>query len=253
MSGPSVEYLVHTGNTNPAAAVAELGTKPDLGMQLSAKIAYPVKIAALASFSMEALHDFGTFLTFVPAEMQRAVIDAESDQIINGNGTAPNMTGILATSNVLTRAYPTSPATNETGLDTLELAVNDIRVGPAFAKVDLFVMSPGTYSALRRLKDILGRFLLEDDIKQAGAATIWGVPVVQTTKIANGTVIVADSSALMGWTRMGLTVETNGYGDTEWTTNAVSFRCEERIALGVLRPKAVNIVTGIPADTTATT
>jgi hypothetical protein len=26
---------IHTGNTNPAAAVAELGTKPDLGMILA--------------------------------------------------------------------------------------------------------------------------------------------------------------------------------------------------------------------------
>jgi hypothetical protein len=31
----AVEYLQHTGNTNPAAAVAELGVNPDLGVELT--------------------------------------------------------------------------------------------------------------------------------------------------------------------------------------------------------------------------
>jgi len=47
---------------------------------------------------------------------------------------------------------------------------------------------------------------------------------------------------------MGLTLEINGYGDTEWQQNFVSFRAEERIAIGVQRPTAINIVTGLEAS-----
>jgi hypothetical protein len=43
-----VEYLQHTGN-NPAAPVAELGVKPDLGLQLTTVTTHYTKIAALAS------------------------------------------------------------------------------------------------------------------------------------------------------------------------------------------------------------
>jgi hypothetical protein len=38
------------------------------------------------------------------------------------------------------------------------------------------------------------------------------------------------------------------FGDTEWTNNLVSFRVEERIAIGVRRPSAVCTVTGLPTS-----
>jgi len=41
-------------------------------------------------------------MSCVPAELQRAVIDAESNQIINGNGA--NLLGILDQGGTLTRA-----------------------------------------------------------------------------------------------------------------------------------------------------
>lgn len=47
----AVEWLQHTGNTNPAAATAELAQKPDLGMQRATHSMPFTKIADLASFS----------------------------------------------------------------------------------------------------------------------------------------------------------------------------------------------------------
>jgi hypothetical protein len=47
----SVANLQHTGNANPAAAVAELGSKPDVGMTITQKTVSFTKIAALATFS----------------------------------------------------------------------------------------------------------------------------------------------------------------------------------------------------------
>jgi hypothetical protein len=35
----------------------------------------------------------------------------------------------------------------------------------------------------------------------------------------------------------------NPYGDEEFSTNAVSFRAEERRSIGVIRPTAINVVT----------
>ena len=43
-------------------------------------------------------------MSCVPAELQRAVIDAESNQIINGNGGGANLLGILDQGGTLTRA-----------------------------------------------------------------------------------------------------------------------------------------------------
>jgi hypothetical protein len=51
------------------------------------------KIAALQSFSTESLQDFSYLMQFVPTEMFRAARDARTDQVLNDNGTAPNMQG----------------------------------------------------------------------------------------------------------------------------------------------------------------
>ncbi len=252
MSGPSIEYLVHSGNANPAAAVAELGTKPDIGMELSTRVATPTKIAGLASISMEALQDFDSFLQFVPSELMRAVIDAETNEIVNGSGSSPHQLGLLNVSGTLTRAFPTSGDSTLTALDCLELAINDLRVGAAYCKADMMAMHPGTFSFLRRQKDDYGRYLLEPDPTAQRASSIWGIDVIQNSWIPNGTVILADHTAILGWIRHGLTLEQNYWGDSQWTQNYVSFRAEERIAIGVLRPAAVCIVTGLNADTSST-
>ena len=101
----AVEYLQHTGNTNPAAAVAELGTKPDLGVEVTTVTTPFVKIAAIASASTELLQDsFGVFMKWLPQELQRAIIDAETNEVVNGSGSSPHMLGLLNVSGTLSRA-----------------------------------------------------------------------------------------------------------------------------------------------------
>ena len=181
----------------------------------------------------------------MPSELQRAIIDAETNQVVNGNGTLPNLTGLLHTTGTLSRAV----ATSEAPLDTINLAFNDLRIGAAFATANLVAMHPTTWTYLRSQKDTMGRYLLAPDPATGQVNTIWGAKVITNTKIAAGTAIVMDrSQAVLAWTRMGLTIEINGYGDTQWSTNAVSFRAEERIAIGVQKPAAICIVTGLAAS-----
>jgi hypothetical protein len=52
---------------------------------------------------------------------------------------------------------------------------------------------------------------------------------------------------VLAWTRMGLTMGVNQFGDTEWTNNLVSFRAEECVVIDVRRQTtAVCTVTGLP-------
>jgi HK97 family phage major capsid protein len=238
----SVSYLQHTGNTNPAAPVAELTQKPDLGMQVESQTTTFTLIAALATFSRQLLDDFQDFYSFVPTEMYRAVIDAETNQLVNGSGTAPSMEGILATSGLLTRALGT-----DTVINALVKACNDLRVGSSYATADLIAMHPSTWTKVKTQTDTQGRYLLNINASDVGAIdNVFGVPVLTNTKIPIGTGIVFDTTiAIKAWTRMALEMMTNPYGDTEFATNAITFRAEERIAIGVIRPTAINVVTGL--------
>jgi aryl-alcohol dehydrogenase-like predicted oxidoreductase len=49
-----------------------------------------------------------------------------------------------------------------------------------------------------------------------------------------------------GHPRQSMVIAVNPYGTNEWQQNYITFRAEERIAVGLARPKALNIVTGFP-------
>jgi Phage capsid family len=246
----AIEYLQHTGNANPAAPVAELGVKPDLGLQLTTVTTPFVKIAAIATISMEALADFRAFMAWVPHELFNAIVDAETNPVLNGSGSGPNMLGLLNTSGVLTRAIG-----SDTPIDCLRKGINDIRVGSAFAKADTILTHPTTWADLQLQKATTGAYLLNpsDPAALGDLTSVFGCKVVTNTYCPAGTAVVLDSNWVYAWTRQSLTLDINSYGvDADgtnmWTQNAVSYRAEERVALGVARPTAVNVVTGLPSS-----
>ena len=167
-------------------------------MQLTEQTVKPVKIAALASVSMEALQDYESFQNWIPLELTRALINAETAEVVSGSGTAPHMTGILNTSGLLTRAMG-----SDTPIDALQLAFNDLRVGPAFATADLVALHPTTWSAIRRAKTTFNSYILSPDPSTGQVESIFGVTVVVNTMIPAGTAIVFDTSQAVlpgrGW------------------------------------------------------
>lgn len=116
-------------------------------------------------------------------------------------------------------------------------AINDIRVGNAYATVDLVIMSPLDWTLTKRIKNTLGNYVLNaDQAMQVGEVdNIFGVPVAQTTKIPEGTAIVLDSKiAVLAFLRMGLEIMFNLYGDWAFQNNAVQFRGEIRETIGAV-------------------
>jgi Phage capsid family len=135
----------------------------------------------------------------------------------------------------------------DTPLDAIEKAVDDIRVGPMFARADTILLHPSTLGYLKRQKTTLGSYVLSGDPKTGLVDSIWDLKIVESTKLPMNYAIVFDSTvAILGFTRQALTVEMNMWSDTAWTTNQVLWRAEERIAVAYQKPKAINIVTGFP-------
>jgi HK97 family phage major capsid protein len=245
---PSIEYLKHSGDTNTPAVVTEGGVKVDVGQQWTTENAIPIKIAGLASASMEILEDFGEFSGYLETDLVNATIDAENEQIMLGTGS-PGMTGFIAASNVLSRSYNSS--TDSSGIDTIMQAFTDIRVGVARGKADLVILHPKTWDNLRRTKTTTGAFVLAmmDPTAIGELDNIWGRHVLETTWCPEGTAVVLDSNLAARWyVRQSMDVQSNPWGDTEWQTNTVSFRAEERATLAIRYPQAISIVVGLSSD-----
>jgi hypothetical protein len=245
--GPGVEWIAHTGNTLPANVVNELAQKPDLGMLLTTHTASWVKIAALCSISMEISEDFQHFMQFVPNEIYRAIIDAETNAFVN---SVSNPVGLLNVSGTLTRAVGA-----DTNIDAIRKAMNDIRVSSSFGKADLIAMHPTTWDTVSLSKATTGSYLLNpDDPSAVGNLTsIFGAEVVTNTYIPLGKALVLDSSkAVLRWVRSGFRLEINSYGSDPgvnyWSQNAIGFRGEIREQIGVQYPTAICVLTGLPTS-----
>jgi HK97 family phage major capsid protein len=247
IDAPSIELPIQSTNTNPAATVSEAGVKSDIGVTLTKSTFVPVKIAALGSASTEILSDWPIFADWVPRLVANAVRDIEDQQILSGNGTAPNMTGLLNTSSTLTRVY--NSTTDATPLDTILQGMDDIRQAPnVLGDPDLCLMHPYTFGAVRREKSSTGAFLLNilNPNEIGSLDNFWGVPVKTSVHVPQGQAIIMDSALACRYlVRQSLEIAANPWGDTEWTQNLVSFRAELRSVIAVIRPGAINLLTGL--------
>jgi HK97 family phage major capsid protein len=121
-----------------------------------------------------------------------------------------------------------------------------MRNGPAKAEPNLAIINPLTWSAVRRSKDSLGRYLATSDPTSPEAQTIWGVPVLVTTQLAAGHGVLLDTSKFgRVYYRDGLTIQM-GYAGDDFTSNIIRFVADERFNLAVERPSAVLHITGLP-------
>lgn len=245
VSAPSIEYIRHSSTTGQAAPVAAGALKPAVTLNTERVIVPACKIAVTTTVNDEDLDDFTAFVGYLQQELSRLVIDAENAQLLNGDGTDTNMLGLLATPGILTRARG-----SDTALDAVEQAITDLRVAPAKATPTFAVMHPTTFSAVRRSKDQMGRYLLSADPSAEQTSQLWGLPVVQTTQIAPGTALMADGSSIQVGIRSGLTFQSNYSGD-DFTHNRTTIRCEERIMLMPLQPSAICKITGLDGTAVA--
>lgn len=240
-SAPSWEYIRHTSTTGTPGIVAEGEVKPELVFNTDKITVVAQKLAANTATSWESLQDWDVFVNYVTNELMRQVVNVENAELIAGDGTAGHLTGFLSTSGILTRAAGT-----DTPLDAVEEGIADLRVGAALAEANLFVVHPNTWSALRRVKDTQGRYLVDPDPTNAAGSQLRGVEVLPTTQIAAGTGALLDTrKAGYVVVREALSLRT-GTSDDDFVRNLVRWISEERLALAVERPSAVCKVTGLP-------
>ena len=248
MEGPSIEFIAHTSTVGSAGMVAAGGAKPQVQFITTPTILTARKIALWTALLDENLDDFPTFAAYIANELQRLIVDTENDQVLNGDGTGENLKGLLHQTGILTRDHTADVTADPdaTGLDTMEMAIADLRTGAAFVDPDMIVMHPTTWSKLRRTKDGQGRYILNPDPSSSEANTLWGIPVLPTTTCAVGTSLVANlEKGAQAFQRKGFVIETTNSAGDAFTTNQTLFRAEERLTLGSPRPAALLKVTNL--------
>lgn len=238
----TVEYARQTAYTNAAAETAEStvvtdGAKPEATIAFEKVTASVKTIAHWVPITKRALSDAGQLRTYVEQILRYGLDKRLEEQIVAGNGVGDNITGITATSGILTQAKGTDSVA-----DAIHKAITQIRLG--FNEPNGIALHPNDWEIVRLAKDSTGNYLLGGP-GMAAAEQLWGLPVAVSSAVTDDTGIVGDFRQAALWLREGPVVLASDSHSDFFTRNLVALLAEMRAAFGVLDATAFCTVTGL--------
>ncbi len=241
---PTVRYVRENTYTNAAAGVAEGGQKPEATFDLAEADAPVRKIAVIARVTDEMFADFPAVRDYCNQRLPFMVEQAEDNALLNGNGTAPNLRGILQTTGILAGGVMNQGV--DTTVDPIPhpilRAMTQIQAASFFEPTGI-VMNPFDWQDVRLMRTGDGGSLqglyVWGNPSEKGPGTIWGLPVVSTTTLTAKTVLVgAFRLGAQLFRRQGITLDMTNADGNDFQYNRIAVRCETRVALCVYRPQA---------------
>lgn len=243
MSTSAIHYLQETGSqggVNPWADNS--GTKDQIDFQLTEKIAPSEFIAGWLRITRKALDDISAMRSFLQSRLLEKYLDAEDAQILNGNGTSPQLDGLITNAEAYA-GFRTIP------IEKIIDAAAQIEGNDHMATGIL--LNPKQYYALLMTRGTTNEYTLPGGSAVNvinGQIYIAGIPVYKST--AMNTVNPAQDSFLVGDWSMGaqLFIRENPVvrffeeDGTNVRENKITVRVEGRVALPIYHPDA--FVTG---------
>jgi len=195
----TVRYIEETTATNAAAPALEGDRKPEATLAVG-QVDEPVrKVAVFLPVSDEMLDDAPGLRGYLNQRLSLFVRITEEDQLLRGNGTDPNLRGILNRSGIQTHNRA-----SDTNLDAIRKITTKART--SFVEPTFVVMHPNQAETIDLVKATGSGEYISDPYR-GGAVTLWAKPVVVTNAIGAGTVLVGSSQAATIYRRGGLVVE----------------------------------------------
>lgn len=229
-SSGTVEYANQTTRPGGAATVAEGTEKPESDLDFELKTTSAKVVAHWIKASRQILEDAPQLRDLIDTEMRYGLALEEEDQLLNGNGTGSNLSGMIPNATAyldpLTMASPDMIDT--IGTAVLQTALTDVMP-------DGVILHPSDWWKMRLLKDADGKYILGNPQAEV-QPSLFGLPVVATQAIAAGDFLVGSfSTAATLYDRWQPRVEV-GYVNDDFTKNLVTILAEERIALAIKQP-----------------
>lgn len=229
----SVPFLIESPNTGAAAEVAEGAAKPEATYTFTEDNVPVRTIAHWVPITRQAAEDNSTLMGYISGRLSYGLELRLDAQILNGNGTAPNIKGILATAGLGTY----TPGAAEARIITLRKAITIAQLSEY--QPDTAVLHPTDWQGIELDTDTQGSFRVNQNVQNALSPRIWGMSVVVTTAITVATYLVgAFKLGATLWERDGVRLLMSDSHGTNFTANILVLLAEMRAALTVWRPGA---------------
>lgn len=240
VSAGSVEFLRETGFTNNAAPVAENAVKPQ-SVVATELVQLPIQtVAHFAKVTRQLVDDAPALAAFINERMVYGVNAKVEAQLISGNGTAPQLSGLMATGNYTAQTF-TLAQLGGAGATLLDLIRASIaQVGANGYTADAIVLNPADWGLIQGLKEQGGAYLLGSPNSSLADVRVWGARVIPTAAMPAGKYLVGDfARAATIYDRLETVIDVAAENENDFIYNRYAIRAERRLALAVERPAAL--------------
>lgn len=236
----SISYAAQTAFDNAAATVAQAtsastGAKPQSSIAWERRTSNVETIATWMAVTRQQLADAGQVRALIDNQLRLMLALEEEDQLLNGDGTSPNLSGIYDISGTQTLNLGT-----QDNLDGIRTARRLVRTGISRLQADSIVLNPVDSENFDLLKDgneayrggnPIGNFTFDQPI--------WGLRRVESEAIVQGHALVgAFRAGATVLERQGVTILTAEQHSDFFVRNLVVILAEERLGFPIFFPSA---------------
>lgn len=217
--------------TEYSGATGEVsGEKPEAAMAFEIVRESVKSLPVWIPATKRALADASEVRSLIDQNLRDNLIEELENQIITGNGVGENFTGILNTAGILVQAWNTDVLT------TTRQAMTTIEV-TGLAKPTAWLFHPADWETIDLMVDLQGRYYFGGPLAM-GTRTLWGLPVVTSQAMTQGTGLLGDFRKAILWDRESATISVSDSHADFFIRNMVAILAELRAALGIIRPSA---------------
>lgn len=238
-SSNAIEFTKEATFVNNAAETAEGVLKPETDITFSL-VNMPVStVAHWTKISKQLAEDNAALAAYINTRMSYGVDKRVDTQLVVGNGTAPNLSGMLDTGNFTAHGY----ADADLGSVLKKLVLIRKVIGDMEAAGYMpngIVLNPADVATIETEIFTTASGLIRFDYGSDGIPRLFGRPVASAVGMTADQFAVGDFNAAGTiHNRQGVTVEMSDSDDTNFQQNLITVRAERRLALATEVPAAV--------------
>lgn len=230
----SVDYVTVADTIN-AAGVAEAEKIPESKFTPTLAKANVVNVAHYTKITKQLADDAPALAAYINTKMLYGLQNKVEDQIVNGDGTAPQLKGLLAKDSYTDASTQLAGAKNRFDLLLLLQGVAET----AAYEPEALVLNPMTWAQLAMEKDSQDRYLLGGP-GLAANKSVWGIPVVTSSAVPAGKFIFGNfTQTVTIYDRQQVAIEMTGTNEDDFTHYLYTIRASRRLALAVEVPAGI--------------
>ena len=220
-------FPYESGGEGDPAAQTQGSAKAQVDFDITMKDAPAQYIAGYVRISRQMLDDIPAMTSFLQSRLLEKYLVAEDAQLLNGNGTAPNLTGLTINA---------TAAAGAATVDVEQLVQAIAQLESTNYSATGILVNPLDWAAIMNTKNTNAAYSLPAStvVTTDGSVTIAGIPLYKSTAIAADKFLVGDwSMGAQIMQNQGISVQFSEMDGDNFTKNLITVRVEARIAFPI--------------------